>query len=327
MSPRVTVILPTYNRAHFLGEAIQSVLDQGFADLELLIIDDGSTDSTADLVKSALDPRIRYFYQDNRGISGARNAGLSHARGDLIAFLDSDDLWGPNLLQVQTSALDNAPEVGLAYAKAQAIDVVGNLRPQIRGTRERYPAEAYRSMLYGDFTCLQTTVVRRTCFENVGCFDESLKGRVDWDMFLRIARYYDFLFTDETLARFRLHEGQTTGKKSQVYQQVFESRLSVLDKAFGAADFPEELHTMRSLAYRNAYIDIGIHWLGLVAIQEATHSFIEAMRISGRPVATTARIVYLVSLYFFISQHQWCANLDSKIRRLAAVRKLSKSAD
>ena len=119
--PKVSVIIPTYNRAEYLGEAIQSVFDQTFEDFEILIVDDGSTDDTQQLVLSFHDPRLRSFYQNNCGISAARNAAIRSADGEYIAFLDSDDVWLPELLESQVAVLDRRPEIGLVYARAATL--------------------------------------------------------------------------------------------------------------------------------------------------------------------------------------------------------------
>ena len=116
--PIVSVIIPTYNAKELLIEAIDSVLSQTLSDLELLIIDDGSIDGTVEAVKAVDDPRIRYFYKDNGGVSSARNMGLDKATGQYIAFLDSDDLYHPKYLETMVSAMENNPDYGVVYTAA-----------------------------------------------------------------------------------------------------------------------------------------------------------------------------------------------------------------
>src|SRR5882724_2062331 len=125
--PKVSVIIPTYNRAHYLGTAVNSVLSQTFSDFELIVVDDGSTDDTMRLVERFHDSRLRYIYQQHRGISAAMNAGIRAARGGYIARLDSDDIWLPDMLEVEVGVLDARPEIGLVYAKAQGMDKNCNL--------------------------------------------------------------------------------------------------------------------------------------------------------------------------------------------------------
>jgi len=209
--PTVSVIIPTHNRAHLVGQSIQSVLDQTFTDLELIVVDDGSTDETETVVRGFDDARINYTYQDHTGIGAARNTGLRKAQGRYIAFLDSDDVWLPDLLEVQVPILREHLGIGLVYAKAQAIDKHGKPMNQIRGSPQKYPGDAVKSALYGDFVCIIATLVRRECFDRVGPFDETLMAREDWDMWIRIAKYYRLAHVDKVLARFRTHDDQRAG--------------------------------------------------------------------------------------------------------------------
>jgi glycosyltransferase involved in cell wall biosynthesis len=118
----VSVIIPAYNQGHYLGEAIQSVLSQTYQDFEVLVIDDGSTDNTAEIARSFSDPRIQYIYQDNRGLSGARNTGIRHARGEYLTYLDSDDQFLPEKLELLTPNLKPTLELGLVAGQAIPID-------------------------------------------------------------------------------------------------------------------------------------------------------------------------------------------------------------
>ena len=315
-NPTVSVIIPTYNRAHLVGQAIRSVLNQTFQDFELIIVDDGSSDDTEAVVKQFNDPRIRYIYQENKGISGARNTGIRSARGRYIAFLDSDDLWLPDLLQLEVPILDANPDVGLVYAKAQAIDKEGNPMSQISGAPEKYPGETLKSILYGDFVSTITALVRRACFDSVGLFDESLKGRVDWDMWVRIARYYRFAYIDKVLAKFRCHPGRFTGFRSKFFVDVFESRIEVLDKAFSRIDLPEEVLSVKPLAYRNAYMDVGLHWLSVRAWRKSAHYFWKAIHASPNPLVTPFRILWLILFYNILRKTKWGNRLVSKLTDL-----------
>lgn len=124
--PAVTVVIPTYDRARYLGEAIRSVLDQVFADFEVLVVDDGSADDTAGMVHAIRDARLQYLRRPHRGIGAALNAGLRGARGRYVARLDSDDVWLPAMLETLVPVLDARPEVGVAYARGQAMDQQGS---------------------------------------------------------------------------------------------------------------------------------------------------------------------------------------------------------
>lgn len=199
-NPLISVVLPTYNRAHTLGRAFKSVLQQTFEDFELIVVDDGSGDNTADLLESIADDRLMTIrYPDNRGAAAARNAGIQASRGALIAFLDSDDAWKSDKLELQVSSLEGSePGVGVVYS--QFI--------RVKGTQERvYPADVsdlqgdlYEELLFGNLVSTQVALVRRECFEKVGLFDENLPCLLDWDLWLRISKEFRFAAVDRALA-------------------------------------------------------------------------------------------------------------------------------
>src|SRR5207247_1570481 len=168
VAPAVTVIMPVYDRERFVCEAIASVLAQTFSDLELIVVDDGSTDGTAAAVAAVEDPRLRYVAQPHRGVAAAMNTGLRSARGRYVARLDSDDVWLPDLLATQVAVLESRPEIDVVYARAQGMEADGTLTTHVWGIAPRWPADALRSQLHGDFTCNITTVARRACLERAG---------------------------------------------------------------------------------------------------------------------------------------------------------------
>lgn len=312
-NPKVSVVIPTYNRAHLIGESIQSVLAQTFPDFQLIIVDDGSSDGTETVVKGFNDPRIRYIYQENRGISGAQNTGIRQAEGQYIAFLGSDDLWLPKLLELEVPILDTNPDVDLVYSKAQAIDADGNLKGQILGAFQKYPGETFKSELYGDSVCTITAVMRRQCFDRVGLFDENLSTRVDWDMWVRMAKHYRFAHIDKVLAHFRIHPGRYTRTRLDDFAKVCENGIKVLDKAFSDPDLPEEILAIRPIAYRNVYMDIGLRWLSARDWWDSARYLWKAICISPSPVLTPFRILWLILFYNVLSKTRWGSRLVSKL--------------
>ena len=141
LAPRISVIIPTYNRENYIGDAIDSVLQQTCRDVEIIVVDDGSTDGTRDRVAEYGD-QVRYVFTPNRGIGHARNLGMAHARGEFLAFLDSDDLFYPYMLEVESRLLDLHPEVGMVYGEMSAFDDDGYF--------DRYHLKAYHSSAYRD---------------------------------------------------------------------------------------------------------------------------------------------------------------------------------
>ena len=315
MDPQVSVILPTYNRAQLLPAAIQSVLDQVYVDLELIVVDDGSTDSTLDILHRFTDPRIRVLAQENRGIGSALNAGIKAARGSYIARIDSDDRWLPELLTVEVPILEDKPEAGVAYARAQAMDQDGRPLPQILGAPPKYPGDAFKSFVYGDFGCAITALIRRDPLEKVGFFDETLVGNEDWDLWIRLSRVTRFVFIDRVLANFRMHPGRTTAGASGKFAAITQGRIQVLDKVFSQPSLPASVLSIRKQAYRNAHIDAALRWLSAEKQREALEHFWQAIRLGGNPLVTTARILYLILFYRYLSKRAWGIRLVESLVR------------
>jgi len=199
-NPTVSVIIPTYNRAHLVARAIQSVLDQTYQDFELIIVDDGSTDNTEEVIKGfqQKDSRIIYLEHDqNKGGSAARNTGIKASRGEYIAFLDSDDECLPEKLGKQIVHLNNNYiNAFISYTGYFKIDDKGDssvFKPTKHGN-------IYNDQLWEDHVSPTSAVmVKRNCFEEVGLFDESLPARQDYDMWLRLSQYYIFDYIIEPL--------------------------------------------------------------------------------------------------------------------------------
>src|SRR4030042_1812239 len=169
--PKVSVIIPTYNRAHFILEAIQSVLAQTYADYEIIVVDDGSTDNTKDVLRTYGD-KLKYFYQNNRGPAAARNLAISKSEGEYIAFLDSDDVWMPNRLEVQVPVLDDNPDLAFICSDARVVDSRGREINIWRKAKNNN--KTFESLREENFISTLTVLMRRACFNAVGGFDETL---------------------------------------------------------------------------------------------------------------------------------------------------------
>ncbi len=204
--PKVSIIIPTYNRSRFLRLAVQSVLAQTFTDFEIVIVDDASQDDTRGAVASLRDPRIRYIRHDrNRRISGTRNTGITNSTGEYIAFLDDDDEWLPSKLAQQVAALDSsAPTVGAVYTAFAQIDVATQevLRIIRPGKRGHILHELCKRNWIGTAS---TVCLRRQCVEEVGLFDESVEFGEEYDMWIRVAHRFDFKYIDEVLVKYGVH--------------------------------------------------------------------------------------------------------------------------
>ena len=196
----VSIIIPTYNRAKSLGFAIQSILDQTYQDFEVIIVDDYSSDNTERIVRGFQDQRISFIrHPENRGSGCARNTGIKRAKGRLIAFQDSDDIWLPSKLMKQIEALSKASdEVGVVYTGyIQKDSDVEKYFPESHVKEKQN--NILRQLVKGNFVGTPTAIVKRECFEKAGMFDEELSNLEDWELWLRIAKDYLFIFIDEPL--------------------------------------------------------------------------------------------------------------------------------
>jgi len=209
--PRVSVILPVFNVAAFVRAAVESVLEQSWKDLELVVIDDGSTDATADEIGSIEDPRIVMLSQKRAGIAAGRNAVLRCARGEYLAFIDGDDLWLPGKLEQDVAFLDGHPEADLIFSSVRMVDEEG--RDLGRTVRKWDGPLPLRDLIIEDLIVPSTVVLRREAAEQTGWFDETLPGGSDYDYWLRMAfmrpgRQYG---SSRVSALYRIRTGQMTG--------------------------------------------------------------------------------------------------------------------
>jgi len=194
--PETSVIIPTYNRFPFLKDAVDSVFAQTYSDFELIVIDDGSNDGTAAFCHS-LKSCIRYEYQKNRGPSAARNAGISIARGEFITFLDSDDLWEKRKLERQIHFMKDRPEARVCYT--DEIWVRRGVRVNPKRKHRKYDGWIFQQSLGLCMVSPSSVLMRRSFFDVVGLFDESLPSCEDYDLWLRASLVMQFYFLDEKL--------------------------------------------------------------------------------------------------------------------------------
>lgn len=244
----VTVVITCYNYASYIEGCINSILDQRYKDFEIVVVNDGSTDNTDEVISGFLsNPRIKYIKQSNAGQANAKNTGIKHSEGKYIAFLDADDLWDETKLEKQIPLFEN-PRVGVVFSKARYIDENGNeLEFELSG-EYLIPRSGRVSnyLIFDNFVPFSSSVVRRECFEKVGFFDESLKMGIDWDLWLRISVYYEFDFVDEPLLIYRIgHSGQMSKNlevRLQCSDKIMERFIKENKKLFSASLVRKALH-------------------------------------------------------------------------------------
>jgi len=217
-APKISVCIPTYNQARYLGLAIRSALEQTERDIEVIVFDDASTDDTPGVVASFGDPRLRGFRQArNVGIARNRNSCLSVARGRYLAWLDGDDIYRPEMLALQSALLDRSRRVGLVHGNHDVIGEDGRTLPAwpppfTEDTIEP-GLDAFRELILSNYVTTSTVLVRRECYDRVGTYAAELaRSGEDWELWLRIALRFDIAYTVERVASYRQHPASSSNE-------------------------------------------------------------------------------------------------------------------
>ncbi|MCK4891386.1 MAG: glycosyltransferase family 2 protein [Candidatus Pacebacteria bacterium] len=221
-NPLVSVIIPTYNRARLLKRSVGSVLNQTFQDFEIIIIDDGSTDNTESIIKSFSDPRIKYIKNEkNIGANAARNIGIKISKGKYIAFQDSDDEWLTNKLEKQIRTFETASlKVGVVYTGRLWIKNGKKIYIPLKRVKQK-EGNIHKELYKSSFITTSVILVKKECFKKSKVFDENLPRFQDWDLVLKLSRYYEFKFIDEPLS-LSYHTQNSISTNSDALIKAFE---------------------------------------------------------------------------------------------------------
>lgn len=251
--PLVSVIMPAYNAQDFVADAIESVLAQGYRPLEVLVADDGSTDATARVVKAFGEP-VRYLWRENGGPAAARNTALREARGDYIAFLDSDDLWHPRKLEVQVGLMESRPDVCISGGRKTHFRQVGEVEwaplPEAPPTH----AVPLEKILIRNRFSTSTVLARAEAVRRAGEFDEGIFGPEDWDMWRRILQGGAGLDLRAVLAAYRERDDSVSDNAAR----MLANNRKVLGKAF--RDNPEMPRRRRLKAVSYMHLDAALEY-------------------------------------------------------------------
>lgn len=223
--PLVSVVIATYNMGRYLEQAVGSVLSQSWDNIEVIVVDDGSTDDTETRIKVFENTGlITYIKNENQGQPKAKNCGIRHARANFIAFCDADDLWHPDKLTQQMPLFDD-PEVGIVYSEVSNIDENNRFYDQ-PPPYVRYQGYVTEQLLIRNFVPFGTAVIRRECVEKNGLFDEQFKMGIDWDLWLRYSLDWKFAYTPQKTYIYR----EWSGQMSNNYRGRYQHALKILDK-------------------------------------------------------------------------------------------------
>lgn len=274
MSSTISAIITTFNYERFLPAAIESVLGQTVTPDEVLIVDDGSTDRTAEIAFTYSERGVRYIYTENGGAGSARNVGLRETNCDLVAFLDADDRWVPNKLALQVEHLRCYPQAGLVSGGECHVHESGNddpffLRRKPEGAANFYPRILVENIIGNP----SLTLVRRACFDRVGLFDETLRLGQDWDMWIRMTRAYLVGVVDAPLIYYMRHPSSLTA--GQFWKRYVTNRT--IQRRYIARVMPKRERLRLLLAAQSmncyyaaaAFVDDGQHRLSALALSLA----------------------------------------------------------
>ena len=248
-NPLVSVIIPTYNRNVYICDAIDSVLTQTYKNIEVVVVDDGSTDNTRDIL-FRYGSKINCIFQENAGPSAARNNGIRQSNGELIAFLDSDDVWLPEKLYHQVKLIEQSQNIGLVGCGFYKINTSGEITSDPIIQREYNDQKKFfvelliRNIISGGTS---GSLIRRKCFDKVGLFSEDLWVGEDHDLWIRIAKHYDVKFVEKSLLKIRFHNQHL---HSNTKRLEIDSK-KIIDRNIDKGHF-----ITRKKAYSHAYLDV-----------------------------------------------------------------------
>jgi len=273
---KVTVIIPAYNAEQTIVATIASVQQQTYQDWELIVIDDGSSDRTVELLKRIREPRMQVHHYSNGGVSVARNRGLTEASGELIAFLDADDLWSQDKLELQVAALEQQPEAAVAYSWTYFMNDTAttiHAAPPVWFEGNVYPQLLVRNFLYSGSNAL----VRRQALERIGGFNPSLTHGEDWQFFVRLAAVYPFAVVPRAQVFYRQSCCSASAQVDLMEQRI----LSVIDSVFSAAS--PQFHCLKNENLANLY-----QYLTGIRLAQATT--VEDVKQAGQKLKTAIKL-------------------------------------
>ena len=243
---RASVVIPCFNASRYLREAIESVLAQTYADVEIVVCDDGSHDDSA-TIASSYGPRVQYLQQANAGPSAARNRALAAATGEYVALLDADDRFHARKLERQLAVLAEHPKVGAVYCGWRLVDEAG--RPLPEQGWPRVEGDLLPRLLLGNLFHPVSVVMRRSLVDAAGGFDLRCPVNEDWDLFLRASRTgAEWALVDDALCDYRIHPGQSHERLTLVHGVARE----ILERFFADPNLPNDLRNLEPAAYEQA---------------------------------------------------------------------------
>jgi glycosyltransferase involved in cell wall biosynthesis len=278
VNPRVSVVIPAYNAGAFLPAALASALSQSVSPLEVIVVDDGSTDDTPDIVRRA-GPSVRYLRHDRRGVAEARNRGIRESAGDWVALLDADDVWQPTKLARQLDALGRTPGASACHTAFAVVDGQGRKLSVVRRGPE--PPTAEGLLMRGNRIGTPSTVIcDRGVLLEAGGFDPSLSQCADWDLWIRLATRTTFAYVDEPQVAWRRHEGNM----SRDVELLERDSVRVIEKLATGG--------LRRAALASNYVVLAGSYFHAGRVRAAIRCALRAVRLDARQIVPLAAFPY-----------------------------------
>lgn len=269
----ISVIVPVYNQAAYLAQAIQSVCEQTFTNWELIVVDDGSTDDTREVLAKFRDSRVSVIRQANKGVSAARNTGIFLSSAPLVSFLDADDLLMPDMMTVPLRYLKDHPETGLVAGRRQKVDSSGRIYEEKATTPT---CLGFPELLLGNDIPIGAVLVRREWLERVGGFDESMHTCEDWDLWLRLVLAgCQIARVEQVLVSYRIHPEQVTGNAAKMRTGT----LRLWEKFFNVPNLPSNVLAYRNPAVASALIRTAARAFRSGEFEIGNSDLVEAIRL------------------------------------------------
>lgn len=254
-SPLVSVIIPNYNYADYLREAIASVLAQTYENIEIIVVDDGSSDNSRATIES-YGEKVTGIFQQNQGVSATRNNGVKASRGEYIAFLDADDVWLPRKIELQMAKFAAVPTLGMVHVAVDEVDSDGNVLAKKRnGLDGRRTPDFFMLTIECVYGGGSGIILPRRIFDEAGGFDTRLSTSADWDLFCRISERYEVAFVEEVLLRYRVHNSNMHANVGAMEHDM----ILAFEKAFAAP--AADVAAIRRRAYGNLHLTLAGSYL------------------------------------------------------------------
>lgn len=267
----VSVVIPSYNSAHFLSDAIDSVLSQSFSDYEIIVVDDGSTDDTYSVI-TKYSHRIKYIYQENQGLPGARNTGILKSTGKYIALLDADDMFMQTHLEELVSFIDDYPQLGFVFADCDYFSskrdnintrfadskIINIPYKDVGNDRRIFARSIFRELIWGSFIPNCTAVIRREVFNKCGLYDIYFKNCEDRELWLRIDRAFTCGYINHSLAKVRIHENNITHAKNSI--KLLSYGKDIVSRKYLCSDISLDEEDQKALYEYMASVCFDLGW-------------------------------------------------------------------